>query len=273
MNGKQITDVFNTFVVQFLNLTYLNMKKFAFFSLFLMVSFWSFSQTVCGDADSDLLYAYSHVKDSYESNNISHLKYYAKRSFDAFERSKSKLKACGCDAAFELAYKGAELLAKVDHAPTYEDGRFFVKRAKEIAQQSIVELDKFTVGSPSNISVNDHNLSTIQSEKEKLEKLQKELEAKEAKVKAQLAAQNEKEEQLKKAKLIEAYNDAIVNNLATYKKILEICDCDPATLKDIAPKENKDIESESLEEIRLHLIEAFKTLTSNYLSHLNLCED
>lgn len=237
------------------------------------ISLLSFSQTKCGDADSDLLYAYSHVKDSYESNNISHLKYYAKRSLDAFERSKSKLKECGCEAAYELAVKGSELLSHVDNQPTYEDGRFYVKRAKEIAQQSIVELDKFTVSEVQEVST-DHSadLSKINSEKEKLEQLQKELAEKEAQVKAQLAAQKQKAEKLQKEQLIKAYNEAIANNLASYNNILEICDCDPESLKDIKPKE-EDMQSKSVAEIKLHLIKNIKDITTNYLSRLDLCEE
>lgn len=268
-----INDDFNTFVVKPLNLTYEIMNRPHLLKLLLLFPMVIIAQNKCGDADSDLLYAYSHVKDSYKSNNISHLKYYAKRSLDAFERSKSKLKKCGCETAYDLAVKGADLLSHVNNQPTYEDGRFYVKRAKEVAQQSIVELDKFTVSDFQEPSP-DHSsdLSAINSEKEKLEKLQKELAEKEARVKAQLAVQKEKAELLQKEQLIKAYNEAIANNLASYNNILEICDCDPETFKDIKPKE-EDMQDKSVSEIKLHLIKNIKDITSNYLSRLDLCEE
>lgn len=248
------------------------MEKSYLLSLLFLLPFAVLAQNKCGDADSDLLYAYSHVKDSYESNNISHLKYYAKRSLDAFERSKSKLKDCGCDAAYDLAVKGVDLLSHVDNQPTYEDGRFYVKRAKEIAQQSIVELDKFTVSEVQEQEPPVDELSAIHSEKEKLEQLQKELAEKEAQVKAQLAAQKQKAEILKKEQLIKSYKEAIANNMASYQSILEICDCDPNTFKNLAPKD-ENMDSKSVEEIKVHFIKNMKDITSNYLSRLDLCED
>ena len=267
MKYIRVNDVFILFVVYCYQLNRIIMEKsYLIVGIFLM-SLLSFGQSKCGDADSDLLYAYSHVKSAYKSNNITHLKYYSNRSFEAFQRSKDKLKECGCEKAYDLAYDGAELLAHVENASTFEDGRFYVKRARELAQKSIVELDKFTV-----MTVEESDLQALRSEKEQLEQLQKELAAKEAEVQAKLAAQKEKEAEVQKERLISAYKEAIANNVKTYNNILEICDCDPETLKDIAPKE-ENIESKSVEEIKLHLIKNIKDLTSNYLTRLDLCDE
>lgn len=267
MKYIHINDNFIHFIVYCDQLNRIIMEKSYLIVMLFFISAVTFGQSKCGDADSDLLYAYSHVKSAYKSNNITHLKYYSNRSYEAFQRSKDKLKECGCAKAYDLAYDGAELLGHVENAKTFEDGRFYVKRARELAQQSIVELDKYTV-----MTAEESDLHALRSEKEQLERLQQELAAKEEEVKAKLAAQKEKETELQKEKLIIAYKEAIANNLKTYNNILEICDCDPDTLKDIAPKE-ENIESKSVEEIKIHLIKNIKDLTSNYLTRLDLCDE
>src|SRR6056300_102596 len=112
--------------------------------LFLLTTFFISAQNECDTANSYLVNAYSHVKDSYESNNISHLKYYANRSLESFKLSKENLSSCGCTKALDLVKKGIDILAHVELAETYEDGRYYVKRGREIAKESIVELDKYT---------------------------------------------------------------------------------------------------------------------------------
>ena len=89
------------------------MKNSYFFLLFLLMYFQSVSQTKCSDAQSDLNYAYSHVKSAYDSNNLTHIKYYGKRSLDAFERAKNELENCDCQQANDYAYKGKTLLSKL----------------------------------------------------------------------------------------------------------------------------------------------------------------
>ena len=100
------------------------MKNYHLF-LVLLISFQSFGQTNCDNANSYLVSAYSHVKDAYDSNNISHLKYYANRSVESFKLSKKNLNTCGCETALNLADKGIEILEKVEGVETFEDGRFY----------------------------------------------------------------------------------------------------------------------------------------------------
>ena len=128
------------------------MKKHYLLFLFITVCAFTYGQENCSEADSDLIYAYSHVKSAYNSNNIHHLKEYAKRSLVAFERAKPKLKACGCEIAYNKVYDAIDLLKNVESAKTNEDGRFFVKRTREIAKASITEMDKCTFAIDSNKS-------------------------------------------------------------------------------------------------------------------------
>lgn len=243
------------------------MKNFYIFLLLFTVCLPFYGQSDCEDANSDLIYAYSHVKSAYNSNNISHLKYYANRSLKAFERAKEELTKCGCEAAYNLAFDGSELLAKVDIAKTYEDGRFYIKRAREIGKQSVIELDKCT------IPINEkEELTALQIEQSKLKQQQKELKLKEADIKLKLAKQQEKELLLKKEQLIKSYNSVISSNIETYNKALEICDCDHEALLNNLENQ-KEVKSKSIEEIKTHFINNLKGLTSNYLSQLNLCDE
>jgi hypothetical protein len=146
------------------------MKKI-FFSLIAILSFTQlFAQDFCADADSNLIYAYSNVKSAYESNNLDHLKYYSKKSLKSFEEAKTNLKKCDCELAYNLTYNAAKLLTKVETQETFEDGRFYVKRAKEIAQKSITALNEFTAEKNSDMS---KELSASEDEPKDIEEKQK----------------------------------------------------------------------------------------------------
>lgn len=138
------------------------MKKNFLFFLFIIICAFSYGQENCDEADSDLIYAYSHVKSAYNSNNIDHLKYYAKRSLECFKRARPKLKACGCEVAYNKVYDAIELLENVKSAKTNEDGRFYVKRTREIAKESITEMDKCTLA----IDEKNAKVATVQVEAE-----------------------------------------------------------------------------------------------------------
>lgn len=120
------------------------MKKTYLFFLFTTICAFSYGQESCSEADSDLIYAYSHIKTAYNSNNIYHLKEYANKSLEAFKRAKPKLKTCGCEVAYNKVYDAIELLENVEDAKTNEDGRFYVKRTRDIAKESITEMNLCT---------------------------------------------------------------------------------------------------------------------------------
>lgn len=246
------------------------MKKHYFILLFLLVSQIFYGQTACDDANSDLIYAYSNVKSSYESNNKDHLKYYAKRSKEAFERSKKNLKACGCITSYDLAYEAVQLLSKVETAETFEDGRFFVKRAKEIGQQSITELDKFTVPTKDTPVDNSQSLSSLQIEQEKLKKQQEELKLRAEEIKMKMAEQDEMALKLKKEEMINSYKSVISSNVESYNSALKVCNCNQSLIK--LEDKNIDVSEKSVDEIKLYYLNSLKGLTSNYLAQLNTCK-
>ena len=133
------------------------MKNYFLLTL-LITSLCTYAQSECDDASAYLVNAYSHVKKSYESNNISHLKHYANRSLESFKLSKTLLESCNCKKALELTNKGIDLLAKVENEETYEDGRFHVKRAKEISKESMIEIDKCAYANVTDETTEEENV-------------------------------------------------------------------------------------------------------------------
>lgn len=227
----------------------------------------------CNDANSYLVNAYSHVKSSYKSNNISHLKYYANRSVEAFKLAKKDLVDCGCKKALENANKAIDLLVKVENQDTFEDGRFFVKRAKAIAQQSVIEIDKCSIATynyeDQEVIADNNQLNDLQKEQLKLKQQQEALKRKEAEIKAKLAQQQEKESELKKKSLINSFEKTIANNLKTYNETLNVCGCSQ-TIKPNTVSEN--LTQQTIDAINSFYKNELKALATKYLEQLDLCD-
>ena len=242
------------------------MKKYYLFLFFILICLKFQSQTNCSEANSEINYAYSNVKHSYESNNISHLKEYAYKSLEAFKRAESKLKDCGCEVSYNHAYDAMQLLEKVDPAESYEDGRFFVKRARDLAKECIIELDKCTAENQE-----DNSLSLLQDEQKELQQQQLLLKQKEKDIKLKMAEQKEKELILKKEEMINQYNSAISSNVLSFNDILKIYNSKD---KVAVPNENSgELMDKSLEEIKSHYLQNLKGITNTYLSYLNSCDN
>ncbi|WP_308993376.1 hypothetical protein QLS71_011360 [Mariniflexile litorale] len=245
------------------------MKKLYLF-LILIASLSVNGQTECDDANYYLVSAYSHVKSSYDANNISHLKYNAKRSVESLKLSKEPLTICGCETAIALADKAMILLAKVEAAKTYEDGRFFVKQGRDISKESVIAIEKCTTVTSTESTTNSQALGDLEKEQLKLKEQQEALKLKADEIKIKLAEQKEKELQLKKETLILNYKSAISSNIKTYNETLKSCNCNGESIKDVESLEDTD--SKSMEDIRIYYINNLKTLASSYLSQLNLCK-
>ena len=228
---------------------------------------YSFGQSECQDAEPDLNYAYSNVKSAYEANNLTHLKYYANRSLESFKRAKPKLESCNCNNAYNNAYDGIELLAKVDNVDKYEDGRFYVKRAKELAKKSMIELDKCTI-----VTTEDEVLIALEHEESKLKEQQLALKEKEEALREKMLNQKDKELYHKKEQLINSYNTVISSNVKSYNDALKLCECESHELF-IESEQLDTLATKSIEEIKFHYIKSLKGLTSSYLSQLNLCDE
>lgn len=232
----------------------------------LLLYAYSQGQTSCNDAYPDLNYAYSHVKSAYNSNNISHLKFYSNKSVKAFERVKLILNNCNCEEVYNNVYDGYDLLSKVADAESYEDGRFYVSRGRKKAKQSIIELDKCT-----ELSNNDENLEALQDEQLKLKQQQLELKEKEKELKRKLAEQKQKELIIKKEILINSFEAAISSKIKNFNEILKICECN----SEVINKNSfyNELVSKNINDIKIYYLNNVKEITSNYLAKLDVCNN
>ncbi|GAA3599165.1 hypothetical protein Q4Q39_18650 [Flavivirga amylovorans] len=255
------------------------MKNY-YFILFLITSLSVSGQGNCDYANSYLVSAYSHVKDSYDSNNINHLQYYANRSLESFKLAKKEFTDCNCQAALDLTDKCIELLAKVDTAETFENGRFFVKRARDYGKNSVIEIDKCSAAAPTNevsedLTVaqgQDDDLTDLQNEQLRLKQQQEALKLKEQQIKMKLAEQKEKELEIKKKKIILTYESAITSNINIYNETLNICGCiNYKPFRD--NKSLEDMSEKSIDDVKTHYMTRIKSMASEYVSLINDCEE
>ncbi|RZV66674.1 MAG: hypothetical protein EX254_03530 [Flavobacteriaceae bacterium] len=240
------------------------MKKNYIFFLLALFSVQFHAQTSCSDAQSDVIYAYSHVKTAYNSNNLSHLKQYSARSLEAFERAKAKLNACKCEESYNAAYDGTEALIRVEQAKTYEDGRFYVKKAREFAKETIENLEICT-----KMSDADLDLVELQHQQFKLKQQQIELQLKEEQIKVMLAEKEKKESQIKKNQLIETNEVAIKASIDAFNDVLQACGCNAEVTN--SNTDTSNLALSSMDTIKNFYLTTVKQITSNYLSALNQC--
>ena len=253
------------------------MKKI-YHLIFFLFSISVISQTACDDANYYIISSYSHVKDSYESNNVDHVKYYANRAVKSLRSYMDKKDACDCVKAQSLAQKSYDMLAKVDYQETYEDARFFVKRTRDSIKASVIEDDKCSSARAENkvyvadevtteTTLDTDNLSELQQEQLKLKAQQEALKRKELEIKVKLVAQKEKEEILEKGQLISKYENVLKSNIETYNKTLKVCGSDQG--KFTYPKNTEGLENKSISEINNHYKREIKAVTTEFLNALN----
>ncbi|GAB1857175.1 hypothetical protein MHTCC0001_20110 [Flavobacteriaceae bacterium MHTCC 0001] len=250
------------------------MKNHYLILCFITAAFAINAQTTnCDDANYYVLSAYSHVKTSYDANNISHLKYYAHRSLESYKLSEPALPNCNCDSATELSVKVMDLLAKVDGAETFEDGRFFVKRAREIAQKIVAELDDCTVPTSDDevASVDTSGLSELERKQNELLRQQEALKQEAEALKAKIAEEEKAANQLAidRKNLISSYNQIIPSTVENYNNTLKKCGCDKETI--VYKNDNMDFSNKSLKSVKSHYLTTLETLTSEYLEQLKNC--
>lgn len=267
-------NVFGIFVLPIYVITPNYMKNFHYL-ICLICTFSLHAQNKCDNANAYLVSAYSHVKSSYEANNISHLKYSAHRSLESINLAKKTLEDCNCSKALEQANKALEVLVKVDDQPTFEDGRYFVKRAKEFCQQSVIEMDKCATSSYSMQEVEEetadvNDLASLKNEQAALLAQQEALKRKEAEIKKQLAEQKEKELLLKKQQLIVSYEKMIDLNIKTYNETLKSCNCGHQTI--VKPSDSENTSEMTSEALKTYYTNQLKTLASVYLAELDSCK-
>lgn len=241
--------------------------------IFLTLNLFVGAQINCEDANYYLGSAYSHVKKAYDSpNNISDLKYYSNRSLESLKLAKNALNTCDCKKVIDLTNKGIDLLAQVEDAETDEAGRFFMKRARDVCKESLVEIDKCSLGvniTDNNIESKENNaIVTLQNEQLKLKKQQDALKQKEEEIKRQLALQQKKELELNKNTLVLSYKKATAKQIKTYSETLKALGCQYKSIEPNTPFED----GFDVRDVKTHHINYLKALASNYIDQLNTCK-
>jgi hypothetical protein len=224
----------------------------------------SYAQTPCSDTQADIGYAYSHAKTAYEANNLTQLKRFASRSLEAFRRAEKVLKDCQCQDAYYEAFDAIVALDKIADIDVYDDARFFIKRARDYAKQTIAELEICTKWSSE-----DHALAELEDEQQKLEEQRKLLQQKEERIKMQLADKIEKEKMLKKEKLITQNQAALSNSIESFNQLLRACGCNSVISQVNMNKDNLIVNS--IDTIKTTYLNKVREVTSSYMSALNLC--
>ncbi|GAA4281230.1 hypothetical protein [Gaetbulibacter aestuarii] len=257
------------------------MKKI-YYLFFFFLSYSVIAQTACDDANYYIVSSYSHVKDSYESNNIDHVKYYADRAVGSLKSFLNQMKSCDCVNAERLAKKSYDILEKVAYQETYEDARFFVKRARDSIKAGVIEDDKCSVlrgqnnasttATTTEVAYSDTSedqtaLSDLEKEQLKLQQQQEALKRKEQEIKAKLAAQQEKEQMLEKQQLIRNYQNALRSSVKSYNQTLKLCGSSHDAFT--YAENSEGLENKSVNEINEHYKREIETMTNEFLSALN----
>lgn len=230
-----------------------------------------FAQQNCSDAQLHIVYAFNNAKLSLEANNLTHLKHYAEKSLQAFERVNSSLGNCDCTNVADLTYMSIDKLSKVEEQEKMHEAQYFVGKAKKFAQEIITELDHCTIYTSKEEELVE--LSALEREQLKLKQEQEAIKQKQEELKQKLAEQARQEQYLAKEQLIIQTEAALNQNLKAYQDLLEACDCKKNVT--IAPeKSSKDsLINKSIRDIRKHYLESFKTLTTDYIATLDDCEN
>lgn len=250
------------------------MKKFFLFPLIFCFYSICFSQTDCSYSQSHIVYAFNNAKNALESNNITHLKFYANKSLEAFERVQSTLGTCKCAEVENHTFESIEKLSKVPPIEKMAEAQYFVGKAKDLAQKIITALDYCTLQDNSSTSaITNYETSDLEKEQLKLKQKQEALLKQQETLNKQLAKQKEEELWIEKQQLISKTNTAISKNIQAYNDILNACKCHTVFPDNTSKQNEKELMTKSVDEIRTYYIKSIKDLTSNYMTMLSTCDN
>ncbi len=249
------------------------MKRTYLFPIIFFVCFHNYSQSGCADAQAHIVYAFNNAKNSLEANNITHLKFYANKALEAFERVQSVLGTCNCETVENYTFESIQKLNKVPAIDKMHDAQYFVGKAKEYAQKIITALDYCTASNEGVTLASYNELSDLEQEQLKLKQQQEALQQQQEALKQQLAKQKEEELFLEKQQLIIKTNAAIEKNIEAYTELLNACNCNTPIHDNASNNNESELISKSVDEIKRHYIKSIKDLTSNYMNMLSTCDN
>jgi len=255
------------------------MKRINLFPIIFCLCFYSFSQSGCTDAQAHIVYAFNNAKNSLKANNITHLKFYANKALEAFERVQEALDDCNCADVEAYTIESIEKLYRVPPIAKMAEAQYFVGKAKENAQKIITALDYCTVTDQGSTSVttttssDNQDLTDLEKEQLKLKQQQEALIQKQKALKQQLAKQKEAELNIEKQQLIVKSNAAISKNIQAYNELLDACHCNTEITDGNVKQNETQLMSKSVEEIKSYYLKSIKDLTSNYMNMLSTCDN
>jgi hypothetical protein len=250
------------------------MKKIYLFSFIFCCFSIGFSQSDCSNAQAHIVYAFNNAKNALEANNITHLKFYANKSLDAFERVQSALETCHCESVENYTFESIEKLSKVPPIEKMAEAQYFVGKAKEYAQKIITALDYCTLSDNSTASVvTDYEITDLEKEQLKLKQQQEALLKQQEVLQRQMAKQEKEELLVEKQQLIIKTNAAISKNIRAYNDVLEACQCHTEIPVNTSKQNTDQLMSKSVNEIKTYYIKSIKDLTSNYMNMLSTCDN
>ena len=146
------------------------------------------------------------------ANNEAHLKYYAERAIESLTTINDNAIACGCNEAEQMSYDAIEYLKKTLEAEEFEPGRYFVKKAKPLAQSIIDELDLCLNHNTASYSELVSTSENLEEQEELLRIKQQRLIEEQRKLEAQLAEKKRLQEDLQRQKQQELTRQLAVKN-------------------------------------------------------------
>lgn len=249
------------------------MKKFHILAILIFTSINCFSQTNCSNAQAHIFYAFNNAKDGLDSNNLTDVKYYGKKTLESFKNVQSVLGTCDCENVENFTYESIQKLSKVAGTEKMSDAKYYVAKAKEYAQKIITILDYCTVSGDSSIRVEiNQDLGDLKKEQLKLNQQQEALLVQQEKLKIQLEKQKKEALYIEKQQLIITADMAISKNIEAYNDVLKACQCNNS-IPITSIKQNNELISKSVDEIKTYYINSIKDLTSNYMTMLNTCDN
>jgi len=250
------------------------MKKIYLFSFIFCCFSIGFSQSDCSNAQAHIVYAFNNAKNSLKANNITHLKFYANKALESFEKVQSALETCHCADVENYTFESIEKLSKVPPIEKMAEAQYFVGKAKEYAQKIITALDYCTLSDNSTASVEtDYEITDLEKEQLKLKQQQEALLKQQEVLQRQMAKQEKEELLVEKQQLIIKTNAAISKNIRAYNDVLEACQCHTEIPVNTAKQNTDQLMSKSVNEIKTYYIKSIKDLTSNYMNMLSTCDN
>ncbi len=95
----------------------------------------TYAQKSCDDAFSPAAYSIAHTENAFESTNMEHVQEWSEKALETFSEVESITIDCECTEASDYAYKGYSAAEKCLEQTSWEESRYYSKKAMESARQ------------------------------------------------------------------------------------------------------------------------------------------